>query len=155
MSALVLAEQDRAKPKCDGHEQEHQAKRASEQRPGWVEQRLAGDRIGLLAGRYDLNTEFYFLPSATVLINSSFGTGPEFSESGRRGPSLFPDTAGSRPYDVKALPSLSGTRTQSTPFTRVHSSSVGPGGSTPHRHTIAGSPQAAPAGDVVLVARRG
>jgi porin len=73
---------------------------------GWIEQRLAGDRIGLLAGRYDLNTEFYLLPSAAVLINSSFGTGPEFSESGRSGPSLFPDTQVGGRLDVKPLPSL-------------------------------------------------
>ena len=73
---------------------------------GWIEQRLAGDRIGLLAGRYDLSTEFYFLPSAAVLINSSFGTGPEFSESGRSGPSLFPDTQIGGRLEVKALPSL-------------------------------------------------
>ena len=73
---------------------------------GWIEQRLAGDRIGLLAGRYDLSTEFYFLPAAAVLINSSFGTGPEFSESGRSGPSLFPDTQIGGRLEVKALPSL-------------------------------------------------
>src|SRR6185503_7350881 len=73
---------------------------------GWIEQRLAGDRVGLLAGRYDLNTEFYLLPTAAVLINSSFGTGPEFSESGRSGPSLFPDTDVGGRLEVKPLPSL-------------------------------------------------
>jgi porin len=73
---------------------------------GWIEQRLAGDRVGLLAGRYDLSTEFYLLPAAAVLINSSFGTGPEFSESGRKGPSLFPDTDIGGRLEVKPLPSL-------------------------------------------------
>jgi porin len=73
---------------------------------GWIEQRLAGDRVGLLAGRYDLGTEFYVLPAAAVLINSSFGAGPEFTESGRHGPSVFPDTTIGGRLEVKPAAGL-------------------------------------------------
>jgi porin len=59
---------------------------------GWIQQNLFRDRLSILAGRYDLNTEFYRLQSAALFLNSSFGMGPEFSQSGRRGPSIFPDT---------------------------------------------------------------
>src|SRR5258705_10834253 len=73
---------------------------------GWIQQSLAGGRLSLLAGRYDLSTEFYLLPAATVLINSSFGTGPELSESGRAGPSLFPNTTVGGRIEVTPVPSL-------------------------------------------------
>jgi porin len=59
----------------------------------WVQQNLFGDRLSILIGRYDLNTEFYRLQSAGLFLNSSFGIGPEFSQSGRSGPSIFPDTS--------------------------------------------------------------
>jgi len=47
----------------------------------------------LLIGRYDLNTEFYRLASSSVFLNSSFGIGPEFSQSGPAGASIYPDTS--------------------------------------------------------------
>jgi porin len=59
----------------------------------WVQQNGPGGRLSALIGRYDLNTEFYVLQSATLFLNSSFGIGPEFSLSGRGGPSIFPDPA--------------------------------------------------------------
>ncbi|GJG89644.1 hypothetical protein tb265_48250 [Gemmatimonadetes bacterium T265] len=59
----------------------------------WLQQNLFRDHLSILAGRYDLNTEFYRVVSATVLLNSSFGIGPEFSGSGRLGPSIYPRTA--------------------------------------------------------------
>lgn len=59
----------------------------------WLEQNFLNERISLLAGRYDLNTEFYALRSAALLLNSSYGIGPEFSQTGVGGPSLYPDTA--------------------------------------------------------------
>ena len=59
----------------------------------WLQQNLFDDRFSALAGRYDLNSEFYRLQSAALFVNSSFGIGPEFSGSGRGGPSLFPDTS--------------------------------------------------------------
>jgi porin len=60
---------------------------------GWIQQNLFADQLSILIGRYDLNTEFYRLQSAALFLNSSFGIGPEFSQSGRSGPSIFPDTS--------------------------------------------------------------
>jgi porin len=59
----------------------------------WIQQNLFDNRISALVGRYDVNTEFYRLQSASLFVNSSFGVGPEFSQSGRAGPSIFPDTS--------------------------------------------------------------
>lgn len=60
---------------------------------GWIQQNLFGDRLSILVGRYDLNTEFYRLQSAGLFLNSSLGIGPEFSQSGRNGPSIYPNTS--------------------------------------------------------------
>ncbi|HEX9446085.1 MAG TPA: carbohydrate porin, partial [Candidatus Binatia bacterium] len=60
---------------------------------GWIQQNLFDNRLSALAGRYDLNSEFYRLQSAGLFLNSSFGIGPEFSQSGREGPSIFPNTS--------------------------------------------------------------
>jgi porin len=54
---------------------------------------LFGNKLSALAGRYDLNSEFYRLQSAGLFLNSSFGIGPEFSGSGAGGPSIFPSTS--------------------------------------------------------------
>ncbi len=63
----------------------------------WIQQNVIDNRLSLLAGRYDLNSEFYRLQSAALFVNSSFGIGPEFSQSGIAGPSIFPATSiGSR-----------------------------------------------------------
>lgn len=59
----------------------------------WVQRNFFAGRFSMLAGRYDLNSEFYRLSSAGLFLNSSFGVGPEFSQSGLAGPSIFPNTA--------------------------------------------------------------
>ena len=59
----------------------------------WLQYNVLGNRFSALAGRYDLNTEFYRLRSAGLFLNSSFGIGPEFSGSGAGGPSIFPSTS--------------------------------------------------------------
>jgi porin len=59
----------------------------------WLEQEMFGGRLSLLAGLYDLNGEFDVLETATLLINSSFGVGKDFSQSGENGPSIFPSTS--------------------------------------------------------------
>jgi porin len=59
----------------------------------WLQQNLLDGRLSWLVGRYDLNTEFYRLQSGGLFINSSFGIGPEFAQSGAAGPSIFPNTA--------------------------------------------------------------
>lgn len=59
----------------------------------WLEHNLQSAPVSVLAGLYDLNSEFYRLQSAGLFLNSSFGIGPEFSQSGIAGPSIFPRTA--------------------------------------------------------------
>lgn len=67
----------------------------------WLQQNLLDNRLSWLVGRYDLNTEFYRLQSAGTFLNSSFGIGPEFGQSGVAGPSLFPNTALGTRVDFK------------------------------------------------------
>jgi porin len=45
------------------------------------------------AGLIDLNTEFDIQRVGRTFLNSSFGIGPDFSQSGRNGPSIFPAPA--------------------------------------------------------------
>lgn len=59
----------------------------------WLQQNLLDNRLSALAGRYDLSSEFYRLPSAALFLNSSFGMGPELAQSGVAGPSIYPNTA--------------------------------------------------------------
>ena len=59
----------------------------------WLEQRFFGDRLSVLAGLYDLNTEFDVIGTGALFINSSHGIGPDFSQSGLNGPSIFPVTS--------------------------------------------------------------
>lgn len=68
------------------------------------EVRLA-PQFSLLAGLYDVNSEFDLINSSQDFINSSFGIGPDFSQSGRNGPSIFPVT--SLGVRAKFQPSLS------------------------------------------------
>ena len=72
----------------------------------WVEQNLLQDRVSLLFGRYDLNTEFYVLRSAGLFLNSSFGIGPEFSQTGVGGPSIYPDTSNALRLEGRPLAGL-------------------------------------------------
>jgi porin len=58
----------------------------------WLQHNFTGS-VSLLAGIYDLNSEFYRLEGAGLFLNSAFGIGPEFGQSGVEGPSIFPRTA--------------------------------------------------------------
>jgi len=72
----------------------------------WLQRNFAANRVSLLGGRYDLNAEFYRLHSAALFLNSSFGMGPEFSQSGPAGPSVFPSTSLGARAQYKATPEL-------------------------------------------------
>lgn len=72
----------------------------------WGQQTLAGDRVSLLAGLYDLNSEFDTLGSASFLTHSSFGIGPEYGKSGRNGPSIFPTSSLGVRGIVRPIPSF-------------------------------------------------
>jgi len=59
----------------------------------WLEQRFLQDRLSVRAGLYDLNSEFDAIETAGMFLNSSHGIGPDFSQSGLNGPSIFPTTS--------------------------------------------------------------
>ena len=69
----------------------------------WLQQNMLANHVSLLAGRYDVSSEFYVVQSGNLFLNSSPGTGPEFALSGVEGPSRsFPFTAvGARLDSVK------------------------------------------------------
>ncbi len=54
------------------------------------EHRFADGKIAVLAGLHDMNADFYSLEHAGLLLNSSFGIGPDLSQVS---PSIFPTTA--------------------------------------------------------------
>ena len=56
----------------------------------WAQQTSASGRWSLLAGFFDLSTEFDVADSAGLLLSSSFGATPEFASSGPGGPSIWP-----------------------------------------------------------------
>lgn len=70
----------------------------------WIQQNLLQDRLSLLVGLYDLNTEFDAVQSAGLFLNSSFGIGPDYSQSGHNGPSIFPVTSLGLRVKVRPVP---------------------------------------------------
>jgi porin len=72
----------------------------------WIQQNLFGNRLSALIGRYDLNSEFYHLHAADLFLNASFGMGPEFSQSGKGGPSVFPNTSVGARVEFKPVAGL-------------------------------------------------
>lgn len=59
----------------------------------WMQQQFADDRLSVLAGLYDLNSEFYVTDASTMFVHPALGIGTELSQSGRNGPSIFPTTS--------------------------------------------------------------
>lgn len=59
----------------------------------WVEQKFLRGKASLLIGLHDLNSEFYVTDSSSLFLHSSHGIGPDFSQSGLNGPSIFPQSA--------------------------------------------------------------
>ena len=59
----------------------------------WLQQNLFADRLSVLGGLYDLNSEFYVTDSSGLFIHPTYGIGTDFSQSGQNGPSIFPATS--------------------------------------------------------------
>ena len=57
----------------------------------WIEHEFKASGTSVLFGLYDLNSEFYSTDASGLLIHPSFGIGIDFSQSGRNGPSIFPN----------------------------------------------------------------
>ena len=58
----------------------------------WVEQDV-GSYASVKLGLYNLNSEFDTTASGGLFLVSSHGVGPDLSQSGRNGPSIFPSTS--------------------------------------------------------------
>ncbi len=56
----------------------------------WGETTFFDERLSVLLGLLDLNSEFQVTESSATLIHPSFGTGSELAQTGRAGPSVFP-----------------------------------------------------------------
>lgn len=95
----------------------------------WVQQFLAGDRLSVLGGLYDVNSEFEAVPAADVFVNSSFGIEAAFGLSGANGPSIFPVT--SLAFRVRALAS-DHVRVQAVVADGVPGDPADPGGTHVH-----------------------
>jgi len=59
----------------------------------WVQQIFLKNRISILAGLYDLNSEFDVIKPGLLFLHSSYGIGAELGLSGVNGPSIFPVTS--------------------------------------------------------------
>lgn len=60
----------------------------------WIQLPFLASKAYLKAGLIDLNGEFDVQNVGALFINSSHGIGPDFSQSGLNGPSIFPTTSG-------------------------------------------------------------
>lgn len=58
-----------------------------------LEQRLYDDKLSILAGLYDFNSEFYVTESSALFLHPVYGIGVEMSQTGLNGPSIFPTTS--------------------------------------------------------------
>jgi porin len=58
----------------------------------WAEWQFAS-AASVRAGLYDLNSEFDAMATAGLFVNPSHGIGPDFSQTGLNGPSIFPITS--------------------------------------------------------------
>ncbi len=69
------------------------APRATRLYEAWLDWANPTDRFSVRAGLYDLNSEFDGIETGGLFLNSSHGMGPDFSQTGRNGPSIFPVTS--------------------------------------------------------------
>jgi porin len=70
-----------------------QADRALRPFEAWLSLPLGETGFSAKGGLVDLNTEFDIQEIGALFLNSSHGVGPEFSQTGVAGPSIFPATA--------------------------------------------------------------
>ena len=68
----------------------------------WSEWQLGSAGQSVRFGLYDLNSEFDSIETASLFITPSQGIGPDLSQTGEHGPSIFPQTS----FGVRALKSV-------------------------------------------------
>lgn len=71
----------------------------------WVQQNV-GDRVSVLVGVYDVNSEFDAVDVAGLFLHSSFGNGADFGLSGPNGPGAYPATGLAVRVATAPLPGL-------------------------------------------------
>ncbi len=59
----------------------------------WIEQNLLDNNLSVKFGLYDLNTEFDVRLSSLAFLNPSQAIGPDYSLTGKNGPSIYPTTS--------------------------------------------------------------
>lgn len=59
----------------------------------WIQQTFLEERLSVLTGLYDLNSEFYATESSSMFIQPTYGIGAELGDTGLNGPSIFPTTS--------------------------------------------------------------
>ncbi|HET8731830.1 MAG TPA: carbohydrate porin [Moraxellaceae bacterium] len=59
----------------------------------WFQQAVGDNGSSVKAGLYDLNSEFDHIDASGLFLNSNFGIGVDFSQSGVNGPSIAPLSA--------------------------------------------------------------
>ena len=74
----------------------------------WVQQNFWNDKVSVLAGLHDLNSEFYVTDTSDLFLNPTNGIGTVMSATGDNGPSIFPYTSAAariavKPTDVSYL----------------------------------------------------
>lgn len=72
----------------------------------WLEQSVLDDRVSVLVGLYDVNSEFDVIPAASLFAHSSPGMGADIGTSGRNGPSTFPATSLAARVELRARDDL-------------------------------------------------
>lgn len=59
----------------------------------WMEHENRSGHLAILAGLFDLNSEFYVTEASGAFLNPSHGIGPEVALTGEGGPSIYPNTS--------------------------------------------------------------
>lgn len=59
----------------------------------WIQPNFMNDRLSILAGLHDLNSEFYVTDTSALFLNPALGIGTEMASTGDNGPSVFPVTS--------------------------------------------------------------
>ncbi len=59
----------------------------------WVDQSFMDDKLSVLVGLHDLNTEFVVTDSSANFIKPVMQIGQDFAQAGLNGPSVFPNTS--------------------------------------------------------------
>ncbi len=70
----------------------------------WIQQTFLDERLSVLAGLYDLNSEFYVTEASGIFIQPTYGIGPEMAGTGQNGPSVFPTAS----FAIRAKAETSG-----------------------------------------------